>query len=188
VIVIIWSGFDTGNNPTYKYCCPSIDSAGHTAEKAAQAVKNVLERTLGDDVEVFCATADAGGGGSIQFAYPKFKELGMMKEDSKETNCDIHGFQKVLENASKLTMGDQGLGTRTPFQMLWVLSRLMSEIRSKGGIQLIDRLWEIVNKELQSNEEWRTHADKKMQQTWNQFLTKVEVLEEHRGERQEGGV
>jgi len=98
VIVIIWSGFDTENNSTYKYCCPSVDSARHTAEKAAQAVKNVLKRILGHDVEVFCATADAGGSGSIQFAYPKIKELGVMKEDSKETNCAIHGFQKALEN------------------------------------------------------------------------------------------
>jgi hypothetical protein len=55
--------------------------------------------------------------------------------------------------------------------MLWVFSRLISEIQSKGRIQLIE------NKALQSNEEWQTHADKKMQQTWNQFLTKVEVLE-----------
>jgi len=54
--------------------------------------------------------------------------------------------------------------------MLWVFSRLISEIQSKGRIQLIE------NKALQSNEEWQTHADKKMQQTWNQFLTKVEVL------------
>jgi hypothetical protein len=34
---------------------------GHSEEEVEQAVKNVLKQTLGDDVEVFCATADAGG-------------------------------------------------------------------------------------------------------------------------------
>jgi hypothetical protein len=53
VIVIIWSGYDKEGGETYKYFCPSIDSAGHTAEKASEALKNVLECTLGSDVEVF---------------------------------------------------------------------------------------------------------------------------------------
>ena len=61
VLVIIWLGFDSDNNPTYIYCCPIIDLTGHSEEEVEQAVKNVLKQTLGDDVEVFCATADAGG-------------------------------------------------------------------------------------------------------------------------------
>jgi hypothetical protein len=56
VIVIIWSGYDKEGGETYKYFCPSIDSAGHTAEKASEALKNVLECTLGSDVEVLEAT------------------------------------------------------------------------------------------------------------------------------------
>ena len=55
-------------------------------------------------------------------------------------------------------MGDQGLGTRSPYQMLWVFARMMSEIRERGGIKLIDRLWEIVNREMLVNQEWRSFA------------------------------
>jgi hypothetical protein len=33
-------------------------------------------------------------------------------------------------------MGDQGLGTRSPFQMLWVFAKMMSEIHERGGIAL----------------------------------------------------
>ena len=47
VIVVIWSGKDpeTGRMTT-KAACPSIDSAGHTAEQASDAVKTVFERFL----------------------------------------------------------------------------------------------------------------------------------------------
>ena len=162
---------------TYKYFCPSIDSVGHTAEKASEALKNVLERTLGSDVEVFCATADSGGGGSIDNTYPLLQILKVMAMDSKETNCAIHGLHKALGNPSKLTMGDQGLGTRSPFQMLWVFVKMMSEIRERGGIQLIDQLWEAANRELIENDEWKQHTKEKFQRKWNDFVEKVETLE-----------
>lgn len=126
VIVVIWSGLDKQGHPTYKYFCPSIDSAGHTAKQASDAIRNVLAQRLKPGTEIFCATADAGGGGSIDNTYPILTdELKVMPKDSKETNCAIHGWQKALENASKLTMGDQGLGARSPFQMLWVFSKLI---------------------------------------------------------------
>ena len=177
VVAIVWSGFDTELMPTHIFFCPSIDLAGHTAIRASQAIKNALDRMLGDDVEVFCATADAGGSGSIDNTYPMVQELGVMKEDSKETNCCIHGLQKSFENASKLTMGDQGLGTRSPYQMLWVFARMMSEIRERGGIKLIDRLWEIVNREMLVNQEWRSFARSSFQQSWNEFVRIVESPE-----------
>jgi hypothetical protein len=120
-----------------------------------------MEHTLGSDVEVFCATADSGGGGSIDNTYPLLQSLKVMAMDSKETNCAIHCLHKALENLSKLTMGDQGLGTRSPFQMLWVCAKMMSEIHERGGIQLIDRQWEATNRELIENDEWKQHTKKK---------------------------
>ena len=59
----------------------------------------------------------------------------IMDKDSKETNCSLHGMQKAVENASKNTMGDQGMGCRTPFQMLYVFSLLMKKIQIEGGFQ-----------------------------------------------------
>ncbi len=91
VIVVVWSGYDNDCNQTFKFFCPSIDSAGHSAEEVAKALKKVLDRTLGGEVEIFSACADSGGGGSIDNSYPFIKRLQIMKEDSKETNCAIHG-------------------------------------------------------------------------------------------------
>lgn len=185
VIVVIWSGLDENNRPTFRYCCPSIDSAGHTADEAARGVKTVLDRTLPEDVEVFCAMADAGGGGSIDNEYKVLKSIGVMAEDSKEANCSIHGKQKSLENPSKATMGDQGMGSRTPFQMLWVFARLMSTIRKEGGIKLLDSLWSIVQHEMMDNLEWEDHAVEQMGMAWREWLTSVQNIDEEDPEQME---
>ena len=74
-------------------------------------------------------------------------------------------------------MGDQGIGTRSFYQMHWVFARMMSKIRERGGIKLIDRLWEIVNREMLVNQEWRSFARSSFQQSWNDFVRIVESPE-----------
>ena len=170
VIVIIWSGLDSKGRMTYKYFCPSIDSAGHTGEEAAEAVKNVIERFLADDtVEVFVSIGDAGGGASIQKVHPKLQKNGLMKDDSKVANCANHGIQKSLENASKETMGDQGMGSRTPFQMLYVFALLMSRLRDEGSISFVDSLWSTVQDRILTDERFEDDAMSRFRQAYEKY-------------------
>ena len=83
--------------------------------------------------------------------YTKLVEMKIMAEDGKEGPCMLHGNQKALENASKKTMGDQGFGIRSPFQMLYVFSALTDKIRFLRGISLFDTLWGVVMEEVNTN-------------------------------------
>ena len=94
---------------------------------------------------------DIGGGRAVQHTYPKLLEMGIMTKASKEGPCTLHGNKKALENASKKTMGDQGLGICSPFQMLYFFSLLTDKIRSIGGVGLFDELWSVVLEEVKNN-------------------------------------
>lgn len=140
VTVLVWSGYKDGKK-TIKFVCPSIDSAGHSAKEAAEGVQSVVKRFLADDsIKVHCLLGDRGGGAAVQNLYPELVELGIMTDEDVEASCTIHGVQKSLENASKKTMGDQGLGSRTPFQMIYVFASLMKKLREMGGLGLTDTL------------------------------------------------
>ena len=177
VVVIIWSGYDSDGNMTIKFFCPSIDRAGHKGQSAAEGVKAILDRFLGDeDIEAHVITGDAGGGASVQNLVTELAKLNIIV---KETNCSLHGVQKALENASKKTLGDQGMGCRSPFQMLYLFALLMGKIRDDGGISLLDTLWAIVVDQMVNNEEWQSKAMKEMKQAWLEFLDKIESFDDN---------
>lgn len=178
VIVVVWAGYDEYGNKTLKFFCPSIDQCGHTAAAAANGVKNILDRALvGINVEAKVITGDAGGGGAVQHLYKKLVDMGIMDETCKETNCSLHGLQKAIENASKKIMGDQGMGCRSPFQMLYLFSRLTSTLKKDGGLRHLDMMWSKVSEELETNEEWQELADDKMKQAWREFVSTVEAVQ-----------
>ena len=74
---------------------------------ATKGIKSVMERFL-INVSIELITGDFGGGGAVQHLHPQPVVGEIMSEDSKETNCTLHGMQKSIENAPKLTMEDQG--------------------------------------------------------------------------------
>ena len=177
VVVIIWSGKDENGNDTLKFFCPSIDNAGHSGANAAEAMQKVLDRFLADEeIEAHVLTGDAGGGAAVQNLTKELKKLGIIV---KETNCSLHGVQKSLENGSKKTLGDQGMGCRTPFQMLYLFALLMGKIREEGGISHLDTLWAVIVEELQTNESWQKVASEKMKQAWLEFLDKIDSFDEN---------
>ena len=180
VIVICWAGKDKDGKRTLKFFCPSIDKVGHSAKQAANGVKKVLERLSvgGRKIKAKVLTGDAGGGGAVQHLYKELKELGIMTDEDKETNCALHGMQKAIENASKNTMGDQGMGCRTPFQMLYIFAALMSSLKEQGGLKYVDTMWSEVNKQLKENEEWKSIAQEKMTQAWKEHMTIIKSLED----------
>ena len=153
VILLCWSGRKKNGARTLKFFCPSIDRCGHTAQQAAEGVKKVTQRFLGSntEIEVSSICGDSGGGGAVQNLHPKLIELTIMAEDSKQANCSLHGMNKSIENSSKNTMGDQGMGCRSPFQLEYVFAALMDWIREEGGIQLINTLWALIQNEMVNN-------------------------------------
>ena len=185
VVVVVWAGYDENGNKTLKFFCPSIDSAGHSAQEAANGVKNVLDRALaGTNIEAKVITGDAGGGGAVQHLYKKLVEMGIMDENCKETNCSLHGLQKAIENASKKTMGDQGMGCRSPFQMLYLFARLMSTLKKEAGLRNVDTMWSKVSEQLQTNEEWQSIASDKMKLAWREFINTVEAVQLENGDEE----
>jgi hypothetical protein len=95
VIVIIWSGYDKDGWQNIQIFLSKHRLCGAYAEKASESLKNVLERTLGSDVEVFCATADSGGGGSIDNTYPLLQILKVMAMDSKKQIVPFMAYTKL---------------------------------------------------------------------------------------------
>ena len=146
---------------------------------AAKGVKIVVDRFFGteSDIEVFCALGDAGGGAAIQNLHKKLMEIKAMPDNSKEANCALHALQKALETACIQTMGDQGLGVRTPWQLLYVFSSLMKKLKEVGGIQFVDNLWAMVQHELQNNPEWEGIGQSRMKQAWVGMIVMVNEVE-----------
>ena len=178
VVIVVWAGLDDDGNKTLKFFCPSIDSAGHSTAEAANGVKTVLDRLLhGTDIEAHVITGDAGGGGAVQHLYKKLVDMGIMDKNCKEANCSLHGLQKALENASKKTMGDQGMGCRSPFQMLYLFASLMGYLKEDRGLQHLDKMWSKVSEQLQNNEEWTSIGQEMMMQAWTEFINTVEAVQ-----------
>ena len=178
VVIVVWAGLDEDGNKTLKFFCPSIDSAGHSTAEAANGVKTVLDRLLhGTDIEAHVITGDAGGGGAVQHLYKKLVDMGIMDDNCKEANCSLHGLQKALENASKKTMGDQGMGCRSPFQMLYLFASLMSYLKEDRGLQHLDKMWSKVSDQLKDNEEWTSIGQEMMMQAWTEFINTVEAVQ-----------
>jgi len=183
VVVLVWSGKDDNGNKTVKFFVPSIDKAGHKTKNVGDAVKNVLDKFCADQgIKLHNLMGDAGGGGAVQHLVKKLIELEVVDADCKWANCVLHGLQKALENPSKKIYGDQGMGRRNPWQMLYVFSLLMKYLRTEGGYDLLDTLWSIVIETMGEayaevdETEWELEAIHNLKQAWIDFMDKVEAF------------
>ena len=59
------------------------------------------------------------------------KSIGVMDSNSKKVACDMHNFVKPLEVACVDTWGRQGIGHRTPFQMVWLFVTMLKKVREE---------------------------------------------------------
>ena len=114
------------------------DSSGHTAELAARAIKlswdemahilDMLNPSEEDKFVLHGLTCDNGGGAAIQHLHPQLMMLETMGPTSKMLGCDMHNFVKPLEVACADAWGRQGIGHRTPFQMMWLFAKIMKMV------------------------------------------------------------
>lgn len=111
-----------------------MDVSNHSGEDCAKAVKKSLKIFTGqDDFEVTCVTGDAGGGAAVQNLLPHLTRLRAVALDCSKINCQLHALNKCLESSLTDVLGVQGIGRRTPFQLLFVFNQLWKRLREEGG-------------------------------------------------------
>ena len=187
VKLICWAGFDEDGNWTIKYHCLDVDISGHSAKEAAEAVQKsikifieVLQDIVGEAVTVELADlcCDSGGGAAAHRLHPALVEINVMKEVSNYLGCDMHAWNKPLEVACVETFGKQGIGCRTPFQMLWLFVQFLKTMRKKVSKKKLDELWGEAVQELRTNSSWQTQVREVGKQSFDEFMDKLAELEE----------
>ena len=181
VILLVWAGWDREGRRAYKTFNPSIDSTGHKAKEAVDGIKLVVERFLGTDgeVKVIGVTSDTGGGAGIQNMEKRLRELKVLVDHGNVANCVCHGESKGLEIAHILTMGKQGMGKRSPSQLLYSFSALIKGLKGLGKIMIVDELWVEMKAMIEDHAGWQEHAAEFHALPWEDFLA-VEFGEEER--------
>lgn len=101
---------------------------------------------------------------------PELIKLGVMPKDSKEANCILHALQKMIQNPTEKTMGEQGRGQDTPAQLLYAIGKLFSTLRKQGGVALLDEAWGTIREAMKSNPEWKKLGEKVMKEAWGNFM------------------
>ena len=67
-------------------------------------------------------------------------------------------MNRCIENATKYTFGDQGLGKTCAAQLLYNALTLFAKVRSIGGLELLDEQFTKIAEKLNTDDEWRTEA------------------------------
>ena len=169
---------------TIDFLCLNVDSAGHTTEEASSAISTdveelleILRRFLGPDVKLSVITGDAGGGASVQNLHPALITKGTMDTKSKRLSCDMHNLNKALETACIDTWGRQGIGHKTPFQMVWLFVRILKHIRKDMGRKNVDEAWAATVESLRKDPSWQLTASEKCDVAFKDFLNRLDTLE-----------
>jgi hypothetical protein len=178
VKLLCWFGKDKEGNETLKFHCIDVDSSNHTGRDCAKAIKKSLEIFTGQEgLEVTCVSGDSGGGAAVQTLLPHLKRLRAVSLECSKINCQLHALNKCLETSLQDVLGLQGIGRRTPFQLLFVFNQLWKRIREEGGGDYLDEIFAITMQELTTNEAWKNEAENNFPQAYNELRKKFEELE-----------
>jgi hypothetical protein len=120
-------------------------------------------------------TGGRGGGASILKMHPVMQKRRLMGPTSIATSCALHGSSKS-ENAWTSTMGRQGIGRRSPSQMMFVFGNFQKvvkrEIKLKGLQEIVG---ELIQK-LLSDAGMQTEGNKNFKQAYDEFMTKLDQI------------
>lgn len=174
---------NTGDH-TIDFLCLNVDSAGHSTEDASSAIASdvsalleILRIFLGPEVKLSVITGDAGGGASVQNLHPALMKNGTMDEKSKRLSCDMHNLNKALETACVDTWGRQGIGHKTPFQMIWLFIRILKHVRKDLSRKYLDKVWAATVKYLRENADWKNTAIVENEIAYADFMNRLDALE-----------
>ena len=170
---------------TINFLCLNIDSAGHSALEASHAIASdvnffleALSEYVGHKVCLSVITGDAGGGALVQNLHPALQDIGIMDESSKRLSCDMHNLNKALEIACVDTWGKQGIGHRTPFQMIWLFVKILKYARKKYRRSGLNQAWSRTIDMLRNKCSWQTIANHKCEMAFNDFIDQLNDLED----------
>ena len=140
----------------------------------------ILNEMIDNDVEIIALTGDSGGGAASHFLVEELIKLGVMpaKPHSKMLACDLHNFVKPLEVACVDTWGGQGIGSKSPFQMVWLFVRMMKMLRGEVGRDGLDDMWGSTILKMRTDPTWTNLASANFPQAYNTFVTKLNELED----------
>ena len=178
VKLLCWFGKDKNGNETIKYHCIDVDTSNHTGRDCARAIERSLAIFTGQDgFEVTCITGDAGGGAAVQHLLPHLQRLGAVAIDCSKINCNLHALNKCLESSLQDVLGKQGIGRRTPFQLLFVFNQLWKRLKEEAGDKYLDEIFALTMNELATNDVWKDEAEKKFPQAFRELMDKFAELE-----------
>jgi hypothetical protein len=171
---------------TISHLCLNVDSAGHSADEASDAIAKSVsfytdilkEQNDGKEVKLSVITGDSGGGASVQQLHPKLITNKTMCKYSKRLACDLHNMNKALEVACVETWGKQGIGHRTPYQMYWLWNKIFKLSREQMGRQGVNEAWHTTIDNLRGRRNWQTTAINKCRHAFEDFMKRLQELEE----------
>ena len=74
-------------------------------------------------------------------------------------------------------LGKQGIGRRTPFQLLFVFNQLWKRLKEEAGDKYLDEIVALTMNELATNDVWKDEAEKKFPQAFRELMGKFAELE-----------
>ena len=82
-----------------------------------------------------------------------------------------------VESSFQDVLRKQGIGQKTPFQLLFVFNQLWKRIREEYGGNFLSEIWQLTNHELLNNESWKEEAEANFPQSYSNLMNKIDILE-----------
>ena len=120
--LLIYATRDEDGNRRIRRFCIDVDTCGGTADEICEGIKKSVDRLKKcvPGLKIVSITGDSGGGGKVQGIFAKLVALGVIDDEwGRFIRCLLHALNKCIENATKYTFGDQGLGKSTAPQLLY---------------------------------------------------------------------
>ena len=90
----------------------------------------------------------------------------------------MHNFAKPLEVACVDMWGRQGIGHKTPFQMIYLFTLILKQVKKEMSRSRLNEIWAKVTHKLRSDPKWQAMAKDNCAQSFEAYLQKLEGLEE----------
>ena len=139
---------------------------------------DILTALTGEEVKIDVVTGDSGGGAAIHNLFEELKKIDVMDILGKMLACDMHNFVKPLEVACVDAWGRQGIGHKTPFQMIWLFVKIIKTIRKDVGRKGLSEMWGSVIEKMRNDRLWQSVARNDFPQAFEKFMSKLDELEE----------
>lgn len=127
-------------------------------------------------------TGDSGGGAAVHHLIKSLKRIDVMDEAGKMLACDMHNFVKPLEVACSDCWGRQGIGHRSPFQMIYLFVKIIKTVRKEFTRPGLERMWNAVIEKMRTDPLWKAIAERQFPGPFDDFNKKVDMENPQEGD------